>query len=564
VEEISKKVSIARRRLMINQFLQIMAWAMFLGFLVIAIGVAVPKIWHLPSLHSLEAAQFWNAAWIVGGSVLTLLLAAGIAIMKRQSMAEVAVEVDHRFNLKQRLSSTLTMSANQRQTDAGEALTADATHQAEVIDVGEQFPIQPRWSMVLPLAPLMLLGLLVTIPNATSPRPILAPESLTPASETSEIKSAVEQLKKTIEKNELTKGLSDVNVDFGNLQKTLDNAKGEKKEIARKKALIKLNNIKQQIADRQSKLGSTKDFKAALNKLKNIGQGPAKKLAEAMQKGDLKAAEKAIQDLADKLKSGNLSKTDKKQLAKDLQDMAQQFKDIAKAQQQKKQQLKKQIEKSIQQGNLDNAAKLQEKLEQLEKQDRQKKKMQDLADQLQKCARCMNPGQAKNGNHGQPQNAEAQNSASLDAESQLQQAGDTLEDLAKQIRQMQQEMDQLQDMEDLQDAIKQCKNGMCPGRKPNDKPFRGMGSGRGIGDRPQQSEPTGNYKSRVRGKLQKGQMIVTGKADGENLTGRTTSEARKIVEATMNSQTDPLENQVLPRSQREHAKQYFESLREGL
>ena len=95
-------------------------------------------------------------------------------------------------------------------------------------------------------------------------------------------------------------------------------------------------------------------------------------------------------------------------------------------------------------------------------------------------------------------------------------------------------------------------------------PADGMGKGRGFGDRPQEAEKTGNYKSRVRGKLQKGQMVVTGKADGENLTGRTTSEAREIVEAAMSSQTDPLEDQVLPKSQRDHAQQYFESLREGM
>lgn len=563
MEEITKKISVARRRLMVNQFLKIIAWSLFLGFVVIAVGVAVPKIWHLGSLESVEASQFWNAAWIIGGAVITMLVAAGITIAKRQSITDVAVEVDRRFNLKSRLSSASAMTDQQRRSAAGEALTADAVRQAEVIDVGEQFPVQPNWSIALPLIPMLLVGLLLTIPNAKIETPTTDPTALAGTREVSEVKSAVEELKKKVREKKLTKGLSNIEMNFDEIQKSIDNAKGEKQQDARKKTLIKLNNIKKQIAQEQSKLGSSKDFKAALNKLKNVGQGPAKKLADAMQKGDFKAAEKAIQDLADKLRSGDLSKSDQQRLAKDLQKMAKQFKAIAREQQQKKQELKKQIAQAAQQGDLEKAAKLQQKLEQMEKQDPQKQKMQDLANQLQKCAQCMNPGQAKAGKNGNPQPGPQPDGEMQNAESQMQDAGDQLEDLAKQMRQMQKEMDQLQDLEDLDDAIEQCKNGMCPGGKPGKKPGDGMGAGKGFGERPQQEEVTGNYKSRVRGKLQKGQMILTGKADGENLTGRTTREAREILEASMSSQSDPLENQVLPKSQREHAKQYFESLREG-
>lgn len=560
MEEINKKISLARRRLMLNQFLKIIAGSLFLGFVVIAIGIAVPKIWHLNSLGTDEASQFWNAAWIIGGAVATLFTAAGITIANRQSISDVAVEVDRRFNLKSRLSSATTMTTQQRRSAAGEALAADAAHQAEVIDVGEQFPLQPHWSIALPLIPILLVGVLLTVPNAQPETPPLPPASN--MRDVSEVKSAVEELKKKVREKDLANGLSNIELNFDDIQNSITDAKNDVSQDARKKTLIKLNDVKKQIAQEQSKLGSSKDFKAALNKLKNVGQGPAKKLADAMQKGDFKAAEKAIQELANKLKSGDLSKSEQQRLAKDLQQMAKQFQDLAQAQQQEKRELEKQIAQAVQQGDLEKAAKLQQKLEQLEKQDPQKRRMQDLAKQLQQCAKCLNPGQqpaGKNGQSAPPQDGQMQN-----AQSQMQDMGDQLEDFAKQMRQMQIEMDQLQDLEDLQDAIEQCKNGMCPGGKPGDKPGNGMGEGNGFGDRPQQQEVTGNYKSRVRGKLQQGQLVITGKADGENITGRTTREAREIVAATMSSQSDPLENQVLPKSQREHAKQYFESLREGL
>ena len=563
MEEINKKIAAARRRLVINQFLKIATWALFLGLIVMTIGIAAPKIWHIPALTTLEASNFWNAGWIIGGAVLTILIAGGITIANRKSLTDVAVEVDKRFKLKSRISSTVAMTTEDRKSAAGIALTKDAVHQAEVIDVGEQFKIEPRWSMALPLLPMVLLVVLLALPNATLEAPAPDTTEITKVSETSQVKSAVEKLKKKVREKQLTKGLENIDLDFDKIQKSLENPQNKKNEASRKQALVKLNNIKKQITQEQNKLGSSKDFKEALNKLKDVGQGPAKKLADAMQEGDLKGAQKAIKDLAKKLRDGNMTKNQKERLAKDLKEMAKQLKDMADKQAQKQQELKKQIEKAVQKGDLDKAARLQQKLEQMEKQQAQQQKMKDLAKQLQKCAQCMKPGQGNQNQNGQQQNGQPKPGGDQNAEAQMQDAGDQLEDLAKQIQQMQKEMDQLEDLEDLQDAIQECKNGMCPGGKPGDKPGNGMGAGRGFGDRPQEEEKTGNYKSRVRGKLQKGQMVITGKADGENLTGRTTSEARAIVESAIAGKSEPLENQVLPKSQRDHAKQYFESLREG-
>ena len=564
MEEINKKIAVARRRLMLNLFLKIAAWAVFIGLLVIAIGIAVPKIWHLPVLSSTDASQFWNAGWIIGGAVLTILVAAGITIAKRSSFSDVAMEVDQRFKLKSRLSSAVAMTAKERESDAGVALARDAHHQAEVLDVSEQFQIQPRWSMALPLIPMLLVGGLLMLPNATLDQTTPSLASKTNVGEDSQVKSAVEELKKKIREKKLTKGLDNIDLDFEKLQKSLDDPKNKDKEETRKNALVKLNNIKKQIQEQQNKMGSSKDFKNALNKLKDVGEGPAKKLADAMQDGDLNAAKKAIKDLAKKLQNGKMTKAEKERLAKDLQEMAKQLKNIAQQQAEKKQALEKQIAEAVQKGDLEKAAQMQQKLEQMQKQDAQQQKMKDLAQKLQKCAQCMKPGEGNSNQNGKGQKGQPKAGEGQNAEAEMKDAGAELEDLAKQIEQMQEEMNDLEDLEDLQDAIQQCKDGMCPGGKQGNKPGDGMGEGRGFGDRPQEAEKTGNYKSRVRGKLQKGQMVVTGKADGENLTGRTTSEARKIVDAAMSSQTDPLENQVLPKAQRDHAQQYFESLREGM
>jgi TolA-binding protein len=158
---------------------------------------------------------------------------------------------------------------------------------------------------------------------------------------------------------------------------------------------------------------------------------------------------------------------------------------------------------------------------------------------------------------------------SPEAEAEMQEAAQELEGLAEQLEDMQQEMEELQDMEDMQQAIDDAKaemNGQpceCPGGGEGDKPGQGMGEGRGVGRRPKEENQTGNFKSRVRGKLQKGKIVVAGTADGENLTGRTTAEAREIINAEMNSKKETVENQLLPKSQREHTREYFQSLLKG-
>ena len=562
MDEINKTVKAARKRVMWNHFLRIIAWTLLATLLLIAIGIAAPKLWHLPFLDDPEAANFWIAGWTIGGAVAGLMLAAGLTIARRQSLLNVAVEVDHRFGLKSRLSSTMAMSADDHGTEAGVALAEDAAKEASRIDVRDEFKIEPPWQLCLPLLAALLVFGLLFIPNATSEAAFTKP-AVKESDDREKVKTAVEQLKKKIREKRVSTGLEDADLDFEKFEISLDEVEKDK-SVSKKQALVKLNDLKKQIEERQNKLGSTKSFKDALNKLKDIGNGPAKQLADAMKKGDMVAAKKAIENLAKRLKEGKLTKDEQARLKKDLEKMAEQMKALAKAQRQKKEDLEKQIAKAKEEGNLDKAARLQEKLEQVKKQDNQAKKMQEMAKKLAKCANCMKQG---GGNQQQGQPGQSRQTPS-DAE--MQDAAEQLEDLAKQLEGMQSEMEELEDMEDMQQAIDDAKaemNGQpcdCPGGGgEGDQPGQGMGEGNGIGRRPKEENQTGNFKSRVRGKLQKGKIVIAGTADGENLTGRTTAEARQIINAEMNAKKETIENQLLPKSQREHTRQYFQSLLNG-
>jgi len=561
MDEINKAVKAARKRVMWNHFLRIIAWTLLATLLLIAIGIAVPKLWHLPFLDDPEAANFWTAGWTIGGAVVGLMLAAALTIVRRQSLLNVAVEVDQRFGLKSRLSSALAMSADDHGSDAGAALADDAAKEASKIDVRDEFKIEAPWQLCLPLlAGLLVFGLLF-IPNATS-EAASAKTDIKKSDDREKVKTAVEQLKKKIREKRVSAGLKDADLDFDKFEMSLEEVE-RNKSVSKKQALVKLNDLKKQLEERQNKLGSTKSFKDALNKLKDVGNSPAKTLADAMKKGDMVAAKKAIQNLAKRLKDGKLTKEEQKRLKKDLENMADQLKAMAKAQRQKKDELEKQIAKAKEDGDLDKAARLQEKLEQVKKQDNQAKKMEEMAKKLGNCAKCMKQGGKPQQGQGQGKGQAKQSPA--EAEAEMREAAQQLDDLADQLEDMQQEMEELEDMEDMQDAIDEAKaemNGQpcdCEG----DQPGQGMGKGNGVGRRPKEDNQTGNFKSRVRGKLQKGKIVIAGPADGENLTGRTTAEAREIINAEMNSKKETVENQLLPKSQREHTRQYFQSLLKG-
>jgi hypothetical protein len=180
-----------------------------------------------------------------------------------------------------------------------------------------------------------------------------------------------------------------------------------------------------------------------------------------------------------------------------------------------------------------------------------------MAERMQGCANCMKQG------NGPPKQGQAGNQS---AAAQLQQTIESLEDMEDMMQQLQDEMGELEDLEEIMKQIEACKSECqgCEGINKADTPQWqdwAKGEGRGGGKRDKQETETGTYKSRVKGKLQPGETVATGHADGNNITGKSISEAREMARSSLNRRSDPLENQKLPRSQREHARQYFENLR---
>lgn len=564
MNDVTRQVTRARRRLNFQSFIHVFSWALFFGLCVAVVGLAIPKIWFLPFLETQDHHDAWNAAWLIGGGVLSLIAAAVLTIRKSVQLNDAAIEVDHRFGLKERLSSALSIDVNAAETEAGQALLKDAQRSAEVIDVRDQFKLERSWRFALPLIPICLMFAITFLPNAVFESTVNAGESSNVEKEN--VQKAMQEMQKKIEKKRKTleaTGLKDALDKLNSLQRKFDGVDPEKLPD-KKQALVELNDIKKEIEERQKQLGGSTELKESLKKLKDVGTGPAKKIAEAMSKGDMKEASKAVKDLVDKLRSGKLSDVEKKKLANDIKQLAKEFEKMQQRHAEKKAKLKEDIEQAMKQGDPNKAAKLQAKLEEMEKQDRQMEKMKKMAQKMQDCANCMKPGGGKKQNKDGGKPADGKEGEGGESKQSMEDAAQSLEDLAKEMEGMEEELKEMEALEDLEKAIGECKGGMNGEGKDKPKWQDGAkGSGRGAGERDREEDQTGKYKSRVKGKLQRGQTVVTGDADGDNISGRSSSEVQDIIRESKNDKADPLENQILPKSQRDHAKEYFEKLRDN-
>ena len=71
------------------------------------------------------------------------------------------------------------------------------------------------------------------------------------------------------------------------------------------------------------------------------------------------------------------------------------------------------------------------------------------------------------------------------------------------------------------------------------------------------------FDSQVQAQVQLGQTIYSGQVGGENRKGVSRVEVRQEIARELASQSEPLDESPLPRSQRDHTRSYFNAIREG-
>ena len=270
MNRIESQVRSARRRLILGIFGRAVCLALFAALLVATIACAVPGIRPI----SVDI-QNWNLSWIIGTSAIAILGSLAYAMFTAPSVDRVALEVDKRFGLNERLSNSLSMMPADRDTDFGIAAIEDAGKKADEIEIAEQFRLEPNKVGWLPLAitPVLVIVLLLVEPVQPS---IAESESKVDPAIAKQVQRAALQLKKRIEqqkRNADAKGLKEARDLFEKMERDL-NKITEKKDTDRKQAMIALNDLKKQLEERRNQLGSSDQMRKAMSQMKSIQAGP--------------------------------------------------------------------------------------------------------------------------------------------------------------------------------------------------------------------------------------------------------------------------------------------------
>ncbi len=547
MNEIESKVAKARRRLILGRFGRLCCLTVFAGLLIATVAIAMPALMAI----SIDQ-QNWAIGWVIAGVAGGLSVAAIVSLWSAPTLQQTAQEVDRRFGLSERLSSSLGLPEKDRDTEFGAALASDARSRASQLSIADRFALRPSKLGWLPVAMLPMLVIVFLLADPVQNEGTETPLDAATATEVRQIKTVAKQLKKSLEqqrKKADEEGLEEAKELFEKMEADLDKIT-DKKQMTRKDALIALNDLKQQLEERRERLGSPDQIRKAMAQMKGLDAGPADKVAQAMQKGDFKEAEQVVKDLAEKIKNGKLSDQEKEQLKKQIEQMQKKMADAVKEHQQKKEDLQRQIDQARQEGRTADAEKMQQKMNEMEQQDGQMQKMQQMADAMNQAAQAMQQGDSSA-------------------------AADALQDMAGELGEMADEMSELEDLDAAMDDLLQSKNQMgckqcqgmgcssCQGGGMGDGFGDGMGKGTGRGDRPEEETDTNFYDSQVRGKVKRGKAIIAGFADGPNRKGVTREDIRNVIASELDEAANPLENQNLPRPEQEHTQQYFDRLREG-
>ena len=548
MNELEKPVGQVFRRLRFQRFLSALVWA-WAVCLTLAVGVLAAK-----RLGYQVPGPEWLPFAIAGG--LGFVLALVLAIFGGASRVDAAVAIDHAFQLNERLSSTLTLPQDLRESPAGQALVRDAVKHVAPLEIGEKFGLRLPKRAWVPLVPALLALAVLFAPQWTA--------RLAKAKSGSTIGEKIDPKVVSKKSDALSKKIAAQRKDmdkakFAEAEKLLAEIEKAAQDLAKAppaekdKALMALNKLTESLKDRQKQLGSPEAMNRQLRQLNQMNNkgGPAEQLAKDLAKGDLQKAAQDLKQLQEKIASGKMTEPEKKQLQEQLAEISKQLEKVA-----NQEEKKKQLDNALNNGGLSK----EQYDKEMAKLDQQKKSMEDLkkmADKLNEAQKSLTKGD-------------------------MQKAADALGMTQQQMEQMAQ---QLQEMESLDGALadlQEAKSGMNGegegkgdganqfgdgmgrfGRNGRSNNGMGLGQGRGQGARPEAPDDTASYDTKVKQQYTKGKAILEGTGPtSSQMKGRSLVNIQGELETAAGAAADALSNQKVPRTFEHHIKDYFDKLNE--
>ncbi len=517
-------------------------------------------------------APDWSWAW--GIAVGAALLGAAVWVwMTRPDGRAIARDLDEKLGLKATLATAVwARSDTEAKDDAWHAATVGEGERAAArVDVRVAVPIVVPRYWVAPAA----LALVTFVGGWMPQQNVMAlfnkqgeEEQLAAAEEERElieIKEAVDESRK-----DMDAALSEINDDALNelLEQNDEIESAKTPEELRNAELRRLTAMRDRLEQLENGAKAESEALKEMTASIEIPEGlnsPVTKMAEALQKGDFKAAVEQLEELNKQLsENGSLTEEQKQALAQQMQQLANQLQNAAQQQQQAMQNIAKQAglpsnlannPQALQQA-IQNAQNLTEQQKQQLQQ--QLQQAQNAAGQCQQCAGGMSKLAQNMGKAGQ---------------------GNAMQGLQGQLSQMEM-LDQ--QMKNLQAAQGQCQGSMdmlgskgggqrasaLPQWAQKQRLMKGGGQGAGSTGKGGTEEGTNNSEDTVvehkkastvpdpNGPII-GSMVAEG---GEQIRGESVAQFREAAKAGGEAASDAIDEHRVPKEYEDVVKKYFGGL----
>src|SRR5437016_6119513 len=116
MDQLRKQVARARRRMVFEQFMGRLVWCLLAALTVAVVAIAAPRVIAIAGLP-----DKWDAGWSLGALAAALVGSIIWTFFTAADPLDAAIEIDHRFDLRERVASSLSLSTEEQSSDAGRA-----------------------------------------------------------------------------------------------------------------------------------------------------------------------------------------------------------------------------------------------------------------------------------------------------------------------------------------------------------------------------------------------------------------------------------------------------------
>jgi hypothetical protein len=508
-----------------------------------AAALAASTLWFLGQSLFYADCPSW-LRWTVPGALLGVATLTALlwTAFTAPRMVTASLALDECCELKERVTTYLTLPEPMLSQPVGQALAQDVHDQITRLDTTGKFPLRLRWqTALLPVVAGSLAVLAALFTPSLGTFTWAKNVKTKPGIDAQEIQQQLENLRKASfapKDPELkSEKLKELDAEWEKLvNKPLDpnNEDKVRERVGEMKALEE--QLKRRADELKTQSAKSKDIQQLLEKLglegdKKLQPGPAKDLEDALAKGDLEKAREILDKLANDLKNNKLDPEQLKKMAEQFDQLQNKMKRLL-----NREDMKEKLLDKFKKGEI-NKEQLDREMQNLKEQMQELKEWQELADLLGECKDCMQKGDGEK--------AGAEIAKALDKIKMIELSEDELKEILERLENL--ELAGGEILERLQG------NGLEGGGPP--------GAERPIDpDDPTSKIVDQRQKATVD---PKGQQRVTGFAKGGNFTKVPAQEIGGAFKQAAQDAPEALDRQRIPQDAADLARGYFNKLGGG-